>query len=249
MSLISRVWVIYKKEILTFLYTPTFYVCLALFTFLANYLNFFVGNFFQRDEASLANSFFHWHPWLYTIFAPAICMRLWSEEYRQKTMELLLTMSFRPWQIICGKFFAAWTVLLLALAFTFPIVITLVKLGPPDAGTVISGYLGSALLSGTFLAIAIAAASLTKNQFISYILGASLCGLLLMLGSEVTLNAVIRMFPGVAWLSEWLSSLSMFSHFKYFQRGMIPLSGIIYFISTSCLGLYFAHLSLSRLRH
>ncbi len=237
--------IIFKKEILTFMHTPTLYVCLALFVFLANYLHFVEGKFFLRDTASLASTFFHWHPWLYTFFAPAICMRLWSEEYRQKTMELLVTMGFRPWQIVCGKFLASWCVLLVALLFTSPLIYTLYKLGPPDIGVVLSGYIGSALLAAAFLGVAISAASLTRNQFISYILGACVCALIAMLGSEASMNTLIRVFPAMSSLTDSISSLSMFSHYKLFQRGIISANGVLYFVSTAMLGLYLAHFSIS----
>ena len=239
---LRRIWIVFKKDLLTFICTPTLYVCVALFVFLASYLNFVAGHFFQRGEASLAGSFFRWHPWLYAFLAPALSMRLWSEEYRQRTMELLLTMGFRPWQLVLGKFLASWTVLLAALGLTFPLVITLYYLGPPDTGALVSGYLGSALLSGAFLGISIAAASLSRNQFISYILGAWFCSILLILGSAASMDAVIRMFSGVSWLAEWIASLSFAPHYKHFQRGVIPLAGIIYFASTCLFGLYCAQL-------
>ncbi|MGJ8639367.1 MAG: ABC transporter permease subunit [Opitutaceae bacterium] len=239
---IRRIWIIYKKEILTFVYTPTIYVCFALFVFFANYLNFVLGHFFQRNEASLASSFFSWHPWLYAFFAPAICMRLWSEEYRQKTIELLFTMRFKSWEIVLGKFFSSWSVLLVALLLTSPIVITLYQLGPPDTGALISGYLGSALLSGALLGISIAAASFSRNQFISYILGACCCSLILVLGSVSNMDAFIQMFSGLTWNSDVLGTINFTAHYKHFQRGVITLPGIFYFISTATLGLYCAQL-------
>ncbi|WOO42575.1 ABC transporter permease subunit [Rubellicoccus peritrichatus] len=247
-SAINRIWVIYKKELLTFVYTPTIYVCFALFVFFANYLNFVLGHFFQRDEASLASSFFSWHPWLYAFFAPAISMRLWSEEYRQKTMELLFTMRFKPWEIVMGKFFSSWTVLLIALLLTVPMIATLYHLGPPDAGPLISGYLGSALLSGALLGVSIAAASFSWNQFISYILGACCCSLLLVLGSVASMDTFIQMLSGFSWVSDWLGAMNFTAHYKHFQRGVIALPAIVYFVSTAVLGLYCAQMLINNKR-
>jgi len=244
----NRIFVIFKKELLSFIFTPTIYICFALFVFFANYLNFVLGNFYQRDEASLASSFFSWHPWLYAFFAPAISMRLWSEEYRQKTMELLLTMRFRPWEIVLGKFLSSWTVLLIALLLTSPLIYTLYKLGPPDSGPLISGYIGSALLSGALLGISIAAASFSRNQFISYILGACCCSLLLVLGSVSNMDAFIRMFSDFSWVSDWLGAMNFTAHYKHFQKGVITLPGTTYFISTMLLGLYVAQLLINNKR-
>lgn len=242
MRLLTRSWTIYKKEIQTFAFTPTVYVCLALFVFFANYLNFVEGKFFQSEQASLASSFFKWHPWLYAFFAPAISMRLWSEEYRQKTMELLLTMRFRPLEIVLGKFFSSWTVLLVSLLLTFPLVITVHLLGPPDPGPMISGYLGSALLSGALLALSIAAASLSRNQFISYILGACACSLLIAMGSVANMESVISFFSKTPWISDWIGTINLSSHYQHFQRGVITLSGVLFFGFTGILGLFSAQL-------
>lgn len=237
---LQRIWIILSKELRSFFYTPTVYVCLALFVFLVNYLTFVVGDFFERNEASLAGSFFRWHPWLYAFFAPAICMRLWSEEYRQKTLELLITMGFQPWHLVCGKFLAAWLVLIAALLLTLPIVIVLYALGPPDGGAIFSGYFGSALLSGSLLSVSLAAASFSRNQFISYILGAGICAIFLLLGSTGSMNVLIVMFSGVSSLAEALSHISFTAHFKHFQLGVISISGVVYFLSVGVLSLFIA---------
>ncbi|MEO0796860.1 MAG: ABC transporter permease subunit [Verrucomicrobiota bacterium] len=244
----NRIGVIYKKELLTFFYTPTIYVCFALFVFFANYLNFVLGHFFQRNEASLASSFFSWHPWLYAFFAPAISMRLLSEEYRQKTIELLFTMRFQPWEIVLGKFLSSWTVLLVALLLTLPLVFTVYHLGPPDIGPLVSGYVGSSLLSGALLGVSIAAASFSRNQFISYILGACCCSLILVFGSVANMDAFIRLFSGISWVSEWFGSMNSTAHYKHFQRGVISFSGIVYFVSTGALGLYVAQMLINNKR-
>lgn len=181
-------------------------------------------------------------------FAPAISMRLWSEEYRQKTIELLFTMRFKPYEIVLGKFLASWCVLLVALLLTSPIVLTLYKLGPPDSGSVLTGYLGSALLSAALLAISIAAASVSRNQFISYILGACCCCLLLVFGSVTNMDAFIQMFAKFSWLAEGLGSMNVTEHYKYFQRGVIALPGVLYFLSTATLGLYAAQLLINNNR-
>src|SRR5262249_19729197 len=146
-------------------------------------------------EASL-NSFFMWHPWLYLFLVPAAGMRLWSEERRLHTIELLLTMPLTAWQAIVGKFVASWLFLILALALTFPVVCTVSYLGNADLGVIFAGYVGSALLAGAYLAVACLTSAMTRNQVISFILSVVLCFLLIMAGWEAVTNLLTLMkFP------------------------------------------------------
>src|SRR6266478_6465634 len=165
---------IMKRELGGYFTSPVAYVFLVIFLLLTGFFTFTVGNFFERSEASLV-SFFTWHPWLYLFLVPAAGMRLWSEELRLGTMELLLTMPVTPWQAILGKFLASWLFLLIALALTFPMVITVAYLGHPDFGRILSGYGGSVLISGAFLAITCMTSALTRNQVISFILSVVIC--------------------------------------------------------------------------
>src|SRR5215469_4896709 len=163
------IWTIAKRELSAYFSSPVAYVFIVIFLLLAGFFTFMVGHFFDRGVADLL-PFFLWHPWLYLFLVPAAGMRLWSEELRLGTMELLFTMPVTPWQAILGKFLASWIFILIALVLTFPIVLTVRYLGRPDIGQILCGYGGSILLAGAFLAIACLTSSLTRNQVISFIL-------------------------------------------------------------------------------
>jgi len=141
-----------KREVSGYFASPVAYVFIVIFLLLTGFFTFMVGNFFGRGQANLL-SFFVWHPWLYLFLVPAVGMRMWSEERRLGTIELLLTMPVTPWQAIVGKFIAAWAVIGIALALTFPVWITVNYLGNPDNGVIFASYLGSFLMAGAFLAI------------------------------------------------------------------------------------------------
>ena len=165
----NNVRAIMKRELAGYFTSPVAYVFLVIFLLLTGFFTFTVGNFFERGEASLV-SFFTWHPWLFLFLVPAVGMRLWSEERRLGTLELLLTMPVTSWQAITAKFLASWVFLALALALTFPVVITVNVLGSPDNGVILSSYLGSWLMAGSFLAIGSCMSALTRNQVIAFIL-------------------------------------------------------------------------------
>ena len=150
---LRHIWTIAKRELSGYFASPVAYVVIVIFLLLIGFFTFMLGGFFNVGEASLSNTFFRWHPWLYLFLVPSVGMRLWAEERRQGTMELLLTMPITAWQAIVGKFLASWLFLIIALALTFPIVITVSYLGHPDLGAIFTGYLGSALLAGAYLAV------------------------------------------------------------------------------------------------
>src|SRR4051812_47228528 len=152
MNSITNIKTITKREIGGYFSSPVAYVFIVIFLLLCGFFTFMLGGFFERREASLM-SFFIWHPWLYLFLVPAAAMRLWSEERRQGTMELLLTMPVTAWQAIVGKFLASWLFLIISLLLTFPIMITVAYLGAPDWGAIVTGYIGSALLAGAYLAV------------------------------------------------------------------------------------------------
>ena len=218
-----------RKELRTLLITPTLYLCLILFLFLSTYLHFVVGNYLTGQSASLAQTFFRWHPWLYAFFAPALAMRLWSEEHRQSTFEFLITLGHRPWKITVAKFLATLLILLLALALTFPVAVTAFWLGNPDSGTVMASYLGSALVAALFSALATAAASLTRNQFIAFILGSVLATLTFSVGSAAAQDSLYRTFPSLSAMISFLATLSPADHFTSFQIGLVPLATLLLF--------------------
>src|SRR3954462_3361669 len=162
----TNIKTIAKREIAGYFASPVAYVFIVIFLLLCGFFTFMLGGFFERREASLM-SFFIWHPWLYLFLVPAAAMRLWSEERRQGTMELLLTMPITTWQAIVGKFLASWLFLGLALALTFPVVMTVNYLGHPDNGVILSGYIGSLLMAGGYLAIGSMTSAMTRNQVVS----------------------------------------------------------------------------------
>ena len=178
---LDNIFAIAKRELVSYFTSPVAYVFLVIFLLLAGFFTFTVGNFFERGEASLA-AFFSWHPWLYLVLVPAVGMRLWSEERRSGTMELLLTMPLNPWEAIVAKFLASWIFLAIGLALTFPIVLTVNLLGEPDNGQLIAGYIGSLLLSGAYLALTCMTSALTRNQVIAFILSVVLCLFLILAG-------------------------------------------------------------------
>ena len=170
-----------KRELVAYFASPVAYVFIVIFLLLAGFFTFMLGHFFEIGQANL-RSFFMWHPWLYLFLVPAAGMRLWSEERRSGTMELLLTMPITAWQAIVGKFLASWLFLGIALALTFPIAITVNYLGSPDNGVILTSYVGSFLLAGAYLAISCMTSAITRNQVVSFILAVVICFLLILVG-------------------------------------------------------------------
>lgn len=219
---------IMKRELGGYFTSPIAYVFLVIFLLLTGFFTFTVGNFFERGEASLV-SFFTWHPWLYLFLVPAVGMRLWSEERRLGTMELLLTMPISTWQAIVGKFLASWLFLALALLLTFPVVITVNYLGNPDNGVIASGYVGSLLLAGSYLAISCMTSALTRNQVISFILSVMICLFLILAGYTPVTDLLVRWASPV--VVDVIASFSVMTHFEGFQRGVIDIRDTLFFIS------------------
>src|SRR4051794_26273933 len=158
-----HIWTIAKRELVGYFASPVAYVFIVIFLLLSGFFTFMVGGFFERGQASLL-SFFAWHPWLYLFLVPAVGMRMWSEERRLGTIELLLTMPITAWQAIVGKFLASWLFLALALLLTFPIILSVNYLGNPDNGVIFCAYVGSLLLAGAYLAITSLTSAITRNQ-------------------------------------------------------------------------------------
>ena len=194
-----NIWTIAKRELSGYFASPVAYVFIVIFLLLTGFFTFMLGGFFERGEASLA-SFFMWHPWLYLFLVPAAGMRLWSEERRLHTMELLLTMPITAWQAIVGKFLASWLFLILALALTFPIVFTVCYLGDADLGVIFTGYIGSALLAGGYLAVACMTSAMTRNQVISFILSVVICFFLILCGWEPVTSLLTQVNVRSPWI-------------------------------------------------
>jgi ABC-2 type transport system permease protein len=217
-----------KRELSGYFSSPVAYVVIVIFLLLMGFFTFMLGGFFRIGEASLSFSFFRWHPWLYLFLVPAVGMRLWAEERRQGTLELLLTMPITPWQAIVGKFIASWLFLILALALTFPVVMTISYLGDPDGGAVFSGYVGSALLAGAYLAVTCFTSALTRNQVISFILSVVICFFLILCGWEPVTEMLVNFSPA---LTKLVASFSVMPHFAGFQKGVIDSRDLLFFLS------------------
>ncbi|MGI9412189.1 MAG: ABC transporter permease subunit [Hyphomicrobiales bacterium] len=224
-----------KRELQAYFGTPIAYVFLAIFVALTGVFAFFIGGFFDRGEADL-RPFFEYHPWLYLLLVPAIAMRLWSEERRSGTIELLMTLPVSITEVVIAKFLAGWAFLGLALVLTFPMWISVNILGDPDNGIIATSYLGSFLMAGAFLAIGSAVSALTRNQVIAFVVSASVCFLFVMSGTDIVLNV----FRG--WLPEFLlsavSSMSFLTHFEDVSRGVIDLRDIVFYVSLICFWLF-----------
>lgn len=235
MSACNNVKAIAKRELGAYFASPVAYVFIVIFLLLTGFFTFNVGQFFQIGEASLA-SFFFWHPWLYLFLVPAVGMRLWSEERRQGTMELLLTMPITTWQAILGKFLASWAFLAIALLLTFPIVITVNYLGDPDNGIIFAGYIGSLLLAGAYLAISSMTSAMTRNQVVSFIVSVVICLFLIIVGYGPVTDLLTNW--GSAALVDTVASFSVITHFDPFQKGLIDLRDIVFFLSIIVFALF-----------
>jgi len=228
MSAWTNIRGIMKRELGGYFTSPIAYVFLVIFLLLTGFFTFTVGNFFERGEASLV-SFFTWHPWLYLFLVPAVGMRLWSEERRLGTLELLLTLPITTWQAIVGKFLATWLFLALALALTFPVVITVNWLGDPDNGVIFAGYIGSLMLAGGYLAVSCMTSAMTRNQVISFILSVMICLFLILAGYTPVTDLLTRFANPV--VVQTIASFSVMTHFEGFQRGVLDTRDVIFFAS------------------
>jgi gliding motility-associated transport system permease protein len=224
-----------RRELAAYFESPVAYVFLVIFLLLAGFFTFTFGGFFERGEASLA-AFFNWLPWLFLFLVPAAGMRLWSEERRLGTIELLLTMPVAAWHAIVGKFLASWLFLVVALALTFPMVATVNWLGDPDNGVIVSGYVGAALLAGAYLAISCMTSALTRNQVIAFILAVVLCLLLVLVGFSPLTDLLARVAS--PWLVEAVARFSVLTHYDGFQKGVLDSRGLLYFLSIMVYALF-----------
>jgi gliding motility-associated transport system permease protein len=221
-----KVGIIFRRELAAYFATPLAYVFILIFLALSAWLTFYVGGFFERDQADL-EPFFLFHPWLYLFLIPAISMRLWSEERRSGSIELLMTQPITLWQAVLGKFLAAWACAALALLLTFPIWITVNYLGHPDNGAILTGYLGSLLMAGGFLAVGSCMSALTRNAVVAFILGVAACFVLLLTGLPMVLDAFRGWAPpGVV---DAVASLSLLTHFEAIAKGVVDLRDVTFF--------------------
>jgi len=230
-----NIGVIFRRELTSYFSTPLGYVFIVIFLALAGTFTFYIGGFFARGQADL-EPFFHFHPWLYLFLIPAVAMRLWAEERKSGTIELLMTLPVTVAQAVIGKFLAAWFFIFIALGLTFPIWITVNYLGSPDNGVIFAGYFGSLLMAGAFLAIGSCVSGATKNQVIAFIMAAAVSFLFLMSGLDLVVDFFRGWLPG--FLVDAIASMSFLNHFTALTKGVIDLRDIIFFGSLIVLSLF-----------
>ena len=240
----ARIRTLTKRELLMYLASPIPYVFIVMFLVLAAVMTFVMGRFFERGEADLGPSFFVWLPWLFLGLVPAVGMRLWSDEMRTGTMELLMTYPMRAWHAVVAKFLAATAVVWAAVLGTFPIVLTAAYLGSPDLGAVACGYLGALLMAAAYLAIAGVASASTPNQIVALILSVVAGLALILVGFGPVTGQLIERLPDARWLVDAAGALGMTTHYDGFTRGVVRLSGVFYFGSIVLASLYLTVLML-----
>jgi ABC-2 type transport system permease protein len=211
-----NVGIILRRELASYFATPLAYVFILIFL---------VG-FYERGQADL-DPFFSFHPWLYLFLIPALSMKLWAEERKSGSIELLMTQPVRLRDAVLGKFLAAWLFTALALALTFPLWITVNYLGHPDNGAILAAYLGSLLLAGGFLAIGSCMSALTRNQVVAFILGVVACFAFLLAGFPLVLDLFRSWAPQA--FTDAIASLSFLTHYESIMKGVIDVRDLLYF--------------------
>jgi ABC-2 type transport system permease protein len=224
----NRLWPIFKREFAAYFATPLAYVFIVIFLFAMGAFTFYVGHFYDNGIADLS-VFFAYHPWLYLFLVPAISMRLWADERRTGTMELLLTLPVPLWATVLGKYLAAWAFTGIALALTFPIWLTVVFLGEPDNGVILASYIGSFLVAGGYLAIGACISATTGNQVIAFVVGVLVCFLFTVSGTPMVLDIFHAWAP--ASVSDAVASFSVVTHFTAITAGVLDLRDVVFFLS------------------
>ena len=217
---------LFRRELKSYFATPVAYVFIVIFLVLMGAFTFYLGNFYERGQADLG-PFFIFHPWLYLLLVPAITMRLWAEERKTGSIELLMTLPITPWQAVLGKYLAAWAFTGVALSLTFPIWITVNYLGDPDNGAIVAAYIGSFLMAGGFLAIGACLSATTSNQVIAFVITVVVCFVFLASGFPMVLDFFTSWAPQI--LVDGIASLSFLTHFENISKGVIDLRDLIYF--------------------
>lgn len=224
----SQIPPVFKREFLGYFRSPVAYVFLIVFLFASVGFAFFLGNFYRVNEASL-QSYFVFLPWLFIVFGSAAGMRLWSEEKRTGTVELLFTLPITTLEAVIGKYLAAWAFLALGVALSFPLLFTVGYLGDPDWGVIANSYFGAILMAGAYLGIASLMSALTKNQVISFVLSVTVSLILVLLGWSVFNGAMNAVLP--AWLVDLLANFSFATHFDAFTKGIVDPKDVVFFLS------------------
>lgn len=219
---------VFKREFLGYFRSPVAYVFLVVFSVASIGLAFFVGGFFKANQATM-QGYFTFYPWLFLFLIPAAGMRLWSEEKRTGTVELLFTLPITTLEAVLGKFLAAWAFLTLAILLSLPLAGTVAYLGSPDWGVIASTYFGGVLMAGSYLGVCSLTSALTKNQVISFVISVVACLGLLFLGWSVFSEVLGSIFP--VWLVDLLSNFSFITHFDAFTKGIIDPKDVVFFLS------------------
>ena len=227
--------IVFRREFSAYFSTPLAYIFIVIFLALSGAMTFYFGSFFERGQADLA-PFFAYHPWLYLLLIPAVAMRLWADERKTGTIELLMTLPLSTIEVVLGKYLAAWAFIGVALVLTFPIWLTVNYLGSPDNGVILSSYIGSFLMAGAYLAIGACVSALTRNQVIAFILAAVVCFLLLASGLEIVTSFFIGWAP--AFVIDTVAAVSFLTHFQAIMRGVIDLRDLVFFASLIAIALF-----------
>jgi ABC-2 type transport system permease protein len=231
----SNTKVIFGREFAAYFSTPIAYVFIVIFLALSGSFAFFLGNFFGRGQADL-HAFFTYAPWLYLLFAPAVAMRLWAEEKKTGTIELIMTLPVSTTEVVLSKFFAAWAFIGVALMLTFPMWLSVNYLGEPDNGVILAGYIGTFFMAGGFLAIGSCISAMTNNQVIAFIVSAVVCFLFLTSGLPLVLNFFQGWTPD--FLIDTISTMSFLTHFSSITKGIIDLRDVVFYGSLISLALF-----------
>jgi ABC-2 type transport system permease protein len=217
---------LFRRELQSYFATPVAYVFIVIFLVLMGTFTFYLGGFYERGQADLG-AFFNYHPWLYLFLVPAIAMRLWAEERKIGSVELLMTLPITPWQAVLGKYLAAWAFTGIALLLTFPVWVTVNYLGNPDNGAILAAYVGSFLMAGGFLAIGSCLSATTKNQVIAFVITVVVCFGFLLSGFPLVLDLFSAWAPQT--IVDGIASLSFLTHFANISKGVIDFRDLVYF--------------------
>jgi ABC-2 type transport system permease protein len=230
-----NILIVARRELGGYFTTPVAYVFIVVFLFLIGFLTFQLGNWYEREQADL-QPFFEFHPWVYLFLIPAVSMRLWAEERRQGTIELLFTLPVTLAQSVVGKFLAAWAFAGIALLLTFPIWITVNALGKPDNGVILASYVGSFLMAGGYLAVGTFVSAMTKNQVIAFVISVTICFAFVLAGLPMVLDAITGVAP--IWFVDTVRSFGFLTHFSNITTGVVDVRNVTFFVSLIAVCLY-----------
>ncbi len=231
----STLFSIYKREFTSYFVTPVAYVFIVIFLFMTGIFTFYLGAFYESNQADL-EPFFRFHPWLYLFLIPAISMRLWSDERKSGTIELLMTLPVSITDAVVGKYLAAWSFTAVALFLTFPMWLTVNYLGNPDNTVILASYIGSLIMAGGFLAIGSCISAFTKSQVIAFVISVVISFMFILSGFPMVLDLFQGWAPQA--IVDAIASFSFLTHFTSIKKGVIDIRDIIYFSALIAFWLY-----------